>query len=165
MWAADSGIYACVLVAHHPHMSAVVFDQPPVDRIARTLVAERECGAQVQVEAGNFFTDAWPPGCDVHLLSNVLHDWDTPDVARILRASADALPPGGMLVIHDAFIHADKSGPLPVAEYSALLMHSTQGKCYSTAEYAELLDAAGFDAGPFSETAADRGVLAAYKRR
>lgn len=88
------GIYACVLVAHHPHMSAVVFDQPPVDCIARTLVAERECGAQVQVEAGNFFTDAWPSGCDVHLLSNVLHDWDTPDVARILRASADALPRG-----------------------------------------------------------------------
>jgi hypothetical protein len=49
-----------------------------------------------------------------------------------------------MLIIHDAFINAAKTGPLHVGEYSCLLMHSTQGKCYSTGEYAALLDEAGF---------------------
>ena len=159
-----SGIYACVLAAHHPSISALVFDQPPVDRIARALVAERECEGQVQVEAGNFFTDVWPGGCDVHLLSNVLHDWDEGDARRILQASAAALPPGGLLVIHDAFINAEKTGPLPVAEYSCLLMHSTQGKCYSTAEYGAMLSDAGFEVGPYTDTAADRGVMTATKR-
>ena len=68
-----------------------------------------------------------------------------------------------MLIIHDAFIHDAKDGPLHVAEYSALLMHSTQGKCYSTAEYAALVEEAGFTAGPYHPTAAGRGVMTARR--
>jgi len=51
-----------------------------------------------------------------------------------LAASSAALPPGGLLVIHDAHLNADKTGPLPVAAYSALLMSVTEGKCYATSE-------------------------------
>ena len=69
-----------------------------------------------------------------------------------------------MLVIHDAFINADKAGPLPVAEYSALLMHSTQGKCYSVGEYANLLSEAGFEPGAYVDTAADRGFMVAVRK-
>jgi predicted O-methyltransferase YrrM len=160
-----SGIYACSLVAHHPHLRAVVFDQKPVDAIAARLLAERGFGNRVSVAAGDLFQDALPADCDVHLFSNVLHDWDVPEVRRLLAASHRALPPGGLLVIHDAFINATKTGPLPVAEYSALLMHSTQGKCYSEAEYAALLREAGFEPGRYFPTAADRGAMLAVKRR
>jgi len=52
-----SGIYACVLAAGQPQLRAVVFDQAPVDRIARRLIAARDCQAQVTVQAGSFFTD------------------------------------------------------------------------------------------------------------
>lgn len=158
-----SGIYACTIVAHHPTLTAVVLDQAPVDRIAARLVAERECDAQVSVQAGSFFTDPWPTDCDVHLFSNVLHDWGFAEVRQLLASSFATLPPGGLVVIHEAFINADKTGPRPVAEYSALLMHSTQGKCYATAEYDELLRDAGFVDVTFADTAADRGVMTARK--
>ncbi len=158
-----SGIYACSLVAHHAHLRAVVLDQAPVDRICQTLIAERGCAARVEVIAGNMF-DGMPAGCDVHLFSNVLHDWDIPEVQALLARSYEALPPGGLLILHDAFINADKTGPLHVAEYSALLMHSTQGKCYSTTEYAELADAAGFTPGKYHDTAAARGFMTAVRR-
>ena len=105
-----------------------------------------------------------PAHCDAHLFSNVLHDWDVPEVERLLALSHAALPAGGLLIIHDAFINAAKDGPLHVAEYSALLMHSTQGKCYSTGEYAALLDAAGFEPGPYHPTVAARGVMTARRR-
>jgi 3-hydroxy-5-methyl-1-naphthoate 3-O-methyltransferase len=52
---------------------------------------------------------------------------------------------------------------LPVAEYSALLMHSTQGKCYSVREYAEMLSDVGFEPGAYRDTAADRGFLTAVR--
>jgi acetylserotonin N-methyltransferase len=51
-----------------------------------------------------------------------------------------------------------------VAEYSCLLMHSTQGKCYSTSEYAALLDEAGFTAGEYHDTAVARGFMTAIRR-
>jgi predicted O-methyltransferase YrrM len=158
-----SGIYACALCAAHSHLSAVIFDQTPVDRIARKLVTERGCADKVEVVAGDMFKGL-PDDCDAHLFSNVLHDWDVPEVQRLLACSCDALPPGGLLIIHDAFINAAKDGPLHAAEYSALLMHSTQGKCYSTAEYATLVEEAGFDPGPYHPTVAARGFMTARRR-
>jgi predicted O-methyltransferase YrrM len=158
-----SGVYACIIAARHPHLRATVFDQSPVDRVAATLIAERGCADRVGVAAGSFFDDEWPAGHDVHLFSNVLHDWDEPEVSALLRRSFAALPAGGLLLIHDAFINQDKTGPLPVAEYSAILMHSTQGKCYSVREYEDLLARVGFRDLAYRETVADRGLMTARK--
>jgi predicted O-methyltransferase YrrM len=157
-----SGIYACSLAAHHPHLRAVVFDQPPVDRIAARLIAERGFAGRVEVRAGDMF-QGLPAGCDAHLFSNVLHDWDVPEVRRLLVHSFNALPRGGLLIIHDAHLNAEKNGPLPVAAYSAILMHSTQGRCYSVAEIERWLGEAGFHNVTFQPTAADRSVITARK--
>lgn len=158
-----SGIYACALAAGHPHIAATVLEQPPVDAIASTLIEERGYADRVDVLAANFLTDALPGGYDIHLFSNVLHDWDEPDVRSLLASSFSSLAPGGLLIVHDAFINADKTGPVPVAEYSALLMHSTQGKCYATSEYERMMAAAGFEHVTFTETVADRGVMTARR--
>jgi len=159
---AGSGIYACALAARHTHLQAIAFDQAPVDRIAASLITERGCADRVGVATGDMFAGL-PADCDVHLFSNVLHDWDVAEVRRLLAASHAALPPGGWVIIHDAFIQADKAGPLHVAEYSCLLMHSTQGKCYSTTEYAALLEEAGFVPGTYEDTVVGRGFLTAVK--
>jgi predicted O-methyltransferase YrrM len=158
-----SGIYACAMAARFGHLRATIFDQAPVDRITRRLVAERGLADRIDVVAGDFFSDDWPVDHDVHLFSNVLHDWDEDVVERLVARSFATMPPGGLLVIHDAFINADKTGPLPVAEYSAILMHSTQGKCYATSEYERFLGRAGFDTVTFASTAADRGVMTARR--
>lgn len=160
-----SGIYACSLVANHPHLTAVTFDQPSVETIARARIAELGYSDKVQVVAGDMFSDPLPVDCDVHLFSNVLHDWDIEEVRKLLATSYAALPSSGLLIIHDAFIDEDKSGPLPVAEYSALLMHSTQGKCYATSEYRDYLQEAGFEDIVYQDTAADRGIMTARKPR
>jgi hypothetical protein len=95
-----SGVYACALAAAHPHLSAVVLEQAPVDRIARRLIAERGYADRVDVHTGDLFRDPWPADCDVHLFSNVLHDWDVPEVRRLLALSARTLPPGGLFLLH-----------------------------------------------------------------
>ncbi len=133
-----SGIYAC--------------------SIAARLIEERNSAPRVTVATGNMF-EGLPTGHDVHLFSNVLHDWGIPEVQKLLAASHAALPPGGLLVIHDAIINAEKNGPLHVAEYSCLLMHSTQGKCYSIGEYATLMEASGFTPGPYQDTTVARGFI------
>ncbi len=163
--AGGSGIYACVLAAHHPQLSATVFERPPVDRIAHTMIARRGFGDRVAVAAGDMFTDPLPGGHDLHLFSNVLHDWDFDKVITLISASFRALMPGGMLMIHDAHLNAAKTGPLPVAEYSAMLMSVTEGKCYAVSELEPLLRDAGFQDMQFQETAADRSVITARKPR
>ena len=161
--AGGSGIYACSLVARHPHLRGAVFEKPPVDRIARECIARQDCAAQVDVIAGDMFKDAWPAGFDTHLISNVLHDWDEPLVRDLLAKSHAALLPGGLLILHDAYINAEKTGPLHVAEYSALLMNITEGKCYSLAEMRVYLDGAGFEWMDYQPTAVSRGYILARR--
>ena len=161
--AGGSGIYACSMVAHNPWLEATVLEKAPVDGIARKAIANRGFSDRVDVVAGDMLTDPLPATCDVHLFSNVLHDWDVPIVRQLLAASFAALPAGGSLIIHDAFLNDDKSGPAHVAEYSVLLMHSTQGRCYGTGELAEWLAEAGFGSVRHQDTAAARGIMTAEK--
>ncbi len=119
--------------------------------------------ARVAVIAGDMFQDALPPGFDLHLYSHVLHDWDEVAVQTLLQKTFAALPPGGLVAIHDAHLQADKRGPLAVAEYSVLLMLSTQGKCYSFGELQGMLETIGFTGSQYLPTAADRSLILAQK--
>lgn len=162
--AGGSGIYACSIAAHHPHLQATVLEKVPVDKISQGAIAKRGLTDRVNVVASDMLAEPLPTGFDTHLISNVLHDWDVPVVKQILQKSHDALPSGGLLIVHDMHLNAEKNGPLPVAQYSVILMHSTEGKCYSVAEINEYLGAIGFTDMTFALTAADRSVITARKR-
>jgi O-methyltransferase domain len=161
--AGGSGIYACAFVARHPHLSAAVLEKPPVDAMATRMIAKRGFAELVSVITSDMRAESLPRGFDAHLWSNVLHDWDIPDVKKLLAASHAALPPCGMFIMHDAFLNEAKNGPLHVAEYSVTLAHATQGRCYGTGEIHRWLDEAGFENITYSDTAAARGVMTARK--
>ena len=163
--AGGSGIYACSFCAHFPNLRATVLEKPPVDQITACAVAKRGFSERVSVVAGDMLAAPLPFGFDAHLYSNVLHDWDATVVRQLVQKSFDALAPGGVLIIHDAHLNEDKSGPLHVAEYSTMLMHSTEGRCYGVAEMTEYLHAAGFTNVTFRPTAAARSVMQAEKKR
>lgn len=158
-----SGSYAGAVLEGRPDARAAVFERPPVDEAARTLLRERGWSTRISVITGDMFTDPLPGGYDVHLYSHVLHDWDADRVEHLLASSFAALPAGGWLLDHDTHLDADKRGPLPIAEYSVLLMHSTPGKCWSTAELARLAGRVGFADITHTVTVGDRSVLRARK--
>ena len=144
--------------------SATVLDKVPVNQIASGAIADRGFSEQVNVVASDMLADPLPSGYDVHLFSNVLHDWDIDLVKQLLKASADSIEPGGLMIVHDTFLNADKSGPLHVAEYSVLLMHVTQGRCYSEKEIADWADEVDFRLVEHVPSAAIRSALVFEKR-
>lgn len=162
--AGGSGIYACSFAAHFPELTGSVFEKSPVDRIAARSIASRGFSDRIGVATGDMLTSPLPQGHDIHLWSNVLHDWDVPIVKQLLAASAQALAPGGLIIIHDAFLDAEKTGPVAIAGYSVLLMHVTQGRCYSTAEMEQWLDEAGFDQPRHVPGAIGRSAIVATRR-
>src|ERR1700743_1937027 len=159
--AGGSGSSACSIVARHPHLRAALLDKPRGDRIARESIAQRGYAEKVDVIARDMFSDDWPTGFDVHLISNVLHDWDEDTVKKLLAKSFAALPSGGLLIVHDMHINAEKTGPLHAAEYSALLMNITEGKCYSTGEMRAYFGELGFEWADFQPTAVGRSFILA----
>lgn len=160
-----SGIYSTTMVARHPHLRATVLEQPPVDTIARREIERHGLSDRVSVVAANMFSDSWPVDADVILMSNLLHDWGAAEAQSIVDKAAAVLAPGGLLIIHGAIINREKTGPLPVAEYSSLLMNITQGKCYSVEEYHDFLRPHGFELHRYQDTVGDRGFIMATKHK
>jgi len=162
--AGGSAIYACSLAARFPHLAASVLEKPPVDRIAARAIEARGFADRVQVISGDMLGGPLPGGHDVHLFSNVLHDWDETVVRQLLQASARALPAGGLIVVHEAFLNGDKTGPLHIAGYSVLLLHACQGRCYSVTEMESWLAEAGFETVDHVPSAVGRSGLVARKK-
>ena len=163
--AGGSGIYACCIAAAHPHLKATVFERPPVDRVTAKCIARRGYSERVSVVAGDMVRDSLPAGCDVHLWSNALHDWDAATVKLLLEKSFAALPPGGLVVIHDRHLNREKTGPLRIAAHSVFLMAGTEGRYYSIAEIEGFLDAVGFVAPEYKDIILDYSIITARKPR
>jgi len=161
----SSGVYSAAVLADRLEARAAVLERPPVDAAARTLLAARGLADRIDVVSADMFADPFPSGFDAHLFSQVLHDWDAAGVQQLMAKSFAALAPGGVLIDHDTHVDADKRGPLPVAEYSVLLMHSTPGKCWSVGELTTFAHSVGFVDVEHRAAAGDRGVLLARKPR
>jgi hypothetical protein len=159
-----TGIYSIACLQKYPHLRAIIWDRPNVLKVAGEMARDYGVADRLECRPGDMFTDPVPPGCDVHLLSNVLHDWDVPQCRMLVSRCADALVAGGQLLIHDVFLNDALDGPLPIALYFAALFRLTEGRAYSAAEYRSWLTEAGLASGEVIPTLIHCGVLIGTKK-
>jgi predicted O-methyltransferase YrrM len=134
-----TGIYSIALLQRQPHLRAVIWDRAEVLKVAAEMGRSYGVMDRLELVPGDMFADRVPAGCDLTLLSNILHDWDVAECQALIDRCAAALPAGGRLVIHDVLLNDDLSGPLPIALYSAALFTLTEGRAYSAGEYRQML--------------------------
>jgi predicted O-methyltransferase YrrM len=159
-----TGIYSIALLQRHHNLRATIFDRAEVLKVAREMGQEYGVLERMEFIAGDMFADPLPSGCEVVLLSNILHDWDEAECAALVKRCADAAPSGGRVVIHDVFLNDELDGPLPIALYSASLFSLTEGRAYSAAEYRKMLGGAGLLAGEVAPTLIHCGLLTGTKK-
>lgn len=160
--AGGSGIYACSIAQMNSHLTATVLEIPPVDLAATRSIESKGMSSRVNVIAGNMF-EKFPTGYDIHLFANAFHDWDIDSVEKLSANSFKSISPGGVIAVFDAHLNQSKKGPLSVAEYSCLIMHSTEGKCYSAREIGDILTSTGFTQIKVTNIAADRSLISGKK--
>ncbi len=107
-----TGIYSIALLQKNPALRAIVWDRPEVLKVAAEMAERYGVSSRLECRRGDMFTDSIPEGADTILLSNILHDWDEPECATLVKRLADALPSGGRLLIHDALLNDALDGPL-----------------------------------------------------
>ena len=141
-----SGAYPIELCRARPGLSATVFDLPHVCTIAADNIAQAGLSDRITTVPGDFLSDgALPTGHDVILFSMILHDWDEPTNRALLAKAHKALPPGGLVVISELLLNADRTGPAPAALMGMNMLVETEGgRNYSDAEYRSWLTDAGF---------------------
>lgn len=94
------GTVVAALLHAHPRLSAVLYERPPVAKLARQYLSEQEVADRCVIAEGDFFT-AVPEGGDVYILKSVLHDWDDDRCGTILSNCRAAMGPRARLAIVD----------------------------------------------------------------
>jgi len=142
------------ILAHHPTVSGVLFDQPEV-------VAGADAD-RFQVIGGNFFEGV--PAGDALVLKSVIHDWADPESIAILRNCRRALPADGRVLLVEQLL--DRSpDPVRTAFSDLNMLIMTGGRERTTDEYRALLAAAGLDLVDTIATATTTFVIEAAAAR
>src|SRR5208337_5140344 len=68
-----SGTYTIAFLLRNPAMTAVLFDLGNVIPMARERLLKEGIANRVALVAGNFYEDELPKGCDLALLSAIIH--------------------------------------------------------------------------------------------
>jgi 3-hydroxy-5-methyl-1-naphthoate 3-O-methyltransferase len=139
-----SGAVSIALCRAHPHLEAVVVDQPAVVAKAAVHIEAAGLGERITTWPANIFESPLPGGCDTAVMANVLHDF-SPDRAReILGRVAAALPRGGRTVILEIVPDEERrSPPLAVAFSVAMIVNTAGGDAHTVSQYRAWLEEAG----------------------
>lgn len=140
-----SGTYTVAFLRENPSMTAVLIDLKEVIPLAQKRMTEEGLTDRLTLVAGDFDHDELPTGCDVALLSAIIHQ-NSPEENRQLYARVfRALEPGGVLIIRDHVMDESRTWPPDGALFALnMLMNTTGGDTYTFEEIKKLLEAVGF---------------------
>lgn len=140
-----SGTYTVAFLSRNPGLTAVLFDLEPVVEIARRRVAAQGLLDRVAFVTGDFYQDELPGGCDLALLSAIVHQNSASQNVDLFRKIHRALLPGGSLLIRDHIMDDARTTP-PMGALFALnmLVATTGGDTHTFRDLKSNLEEAGF---------------------
>ena len=147
--AGGHGLYAARFCERNPNLSAVLFDRAEILARASLVLAGEKAGDRIELRAGDLWTDSPGKDYDVVLAFNLLNAIGSRPKLDLLRLAADALAPGGILVIMDAMRRPDLRGSSwALIELTNLRMFAREeAATYQFADLAGWLQACGLRPG------------------
>jgi len=146
------------ILRRHPHLRGTLLEIPRVAAEAGAVLDAVDVGDRCEVLAGDFF-ETLPAGADCYLLANVLHDWDFARAVDILANCRRAMTATGRVLIVERLIPDDRSQAVPALLSDINMLVITGGQERTNAEYAGLLEAAGFRVSAVTKVAFPYGVI------
>ncbi|HEY4630584.1 MAG TPA: methyltransferase, partial [Blastococcus sp.] len=127
-----------------PGARGVLFDTPPVLAAAEPVLQAAGVAHRCETVAGDFFRQV-PPGADLYVLSNVVHDWDDDSARQILGTCRAGMRVDSRLLIIELVLPNDARPSMGKLLDLEMLSITPNGRQRTAAQYAELLARAGFD--------------------
>ncbi len=140
-----SGAYTIAFLTKYPNLNAVIFDLEGVIPITKEKIAESGLQHRVRFLAGDFYEDDLPGGCDLALLSAIIHQNSPQQNLALYQKIYNALIPGGRLIIRDHIMDESRTNPPAGALFALnMLVNTPAGDTYTLKEVKDTLQAAGF---------------------
>ncbi|KAJ3157600.1 hypothetical protein HDU86_003252 [Geranomyces michiganensis] len=149
---AGPGVHIAEILKEWPAARAIYFDLPKVCKINRPYLQEQGVEDRIEMVSGSMFTDDYPKhhkgsgdAVDTVLFSQILHDWPISVGYTLLQKAFATLQSGGLVVIHEKLLAADRSGPVATAMVSIDMLFWTEGQQYTAEQLHAMLEAVGFE--------------------
>jgi SAM-dependent methyltransferase len=140
-----TGTYTMAFLEKNPEMTAVLFDLPEVIPWAEERLEAENLLDRVQTVAGDFYEEELPAGCDLALLSAIIHQNSPEENIAIYRKIHRALLPGGTVLIRDHVMDPSRTYPPQGTLFAINMLVNTQGgDTYTFDEIKDTLEATGF---------------------
>ena len=140
-----TGTYTIAFLEKNPQMTAVLFDLPDVIPWAEERLGSEGLVGRVELVAGDFYHDELPRGCDLALLSAIIHQNSPQENLDLYGKIQGALEPGGKLLIRDHVMDPGRTFPPQGTLFAInMLVNTKGGDTYTFDEIKDTLEAAGF---------------------
>jgi SAM-dependent methyltransferase len=140
-----TGTYTTAFLEKNPEMTAVLFDLPDVIRWAEERLGADGLLERVECVAGDFYKDELPKGCDLVLLSAIIHQNSPEENLALFQKIHRAVVPGSTLLIRDHVMEPARTHPPQGTLFAInMLVNTKGGDTYTFAEIKETLERAGF---------------------
>ena len=140
-----SGAYSIAFCVANPQLSATILDFPQTVDTAKRYAREAGFADRIANLAGNAIAVDWPDGHDVVLMSYIWSAVGEAGIAILAKRAAAALPPGGLLLVHDFMVDEAREGPRFAAWYLlGGMLDNPSAVCLTPAYVERVLRDAGF---------------------
>jgi SAM-dependent methyltransferase len=140
-----SGTYTIAFLKQNPGMTGVLFDLAGVIPMAKERIGEEGLLDRVELAIGDFYEDELPRGCDLALLSAIIHQNSNAENIELYRKIFRALDPGGAVLIRDHVMDESRTNPAGGAFFALnMLVNTRGGDTYTFGEIKDALETAGF---------------------
>lgn len=140
-----SGTYTIAFLKKNPQLQATLFDMDNVTAMARERLESEGFIDRTVLVAGDFYKDELQKGCDLALLSAIIHQNSPEENLELYRKIFRVLEPGGMLIIRDHIMDDARTWPSEGALFAInMLVNTRGGDTYTLSEVQKTLEDAGF---------------------
>lgn len=140
-----SGTYTMAFLSKNPKMEAVLYDLKEVIPLAKKRLESEGFLHRVILVAGDFYKDELPEGCDLALLSAIIHQNSAEENLELYKKIFIVLRPGGTLLIRDHIMDESRTNPPSGALFAInMLVNTMGGDTYTFAEVRDTLKKTGF---------------------
>lgn len=142
-----TGSYTIAFLEKYPHLKGVLFDLAEVIPPAEERLTKQGIRDRVTLVPGDFYQDELPTGCDLALLSAIIHQNSPEQNLDLYSKVYRALDPGGAILIRDHIMDASRTQPGDGALFAVnMLVNTPGGDTYTFDEVKQALEKAGFSA-------------------
>ena len=161
-----SGAFSIGFMNVNKNIRSTILDLPNVIPLSKKYIEKENLLDKFDFIEGDYHTADLGSGYDLILLSAIIHINSFDENKQLINKCADALNPGGKVVVLDQIMNEDRTSPVNGAMFAInMLVGTERGDTYTESEICSWLTDAGLSCIEKKDTSFDSALMLGKKKK